>query len=251
MLVNFIYLLLAIYHGGQAAASPRSSSTQRRPSVITRDVCIIGGGASGTYAAIGLKDMNKSVAVVEAQSHLGGHTNTYTSPTTSKKVDYGVTIFANTSIVSSYFDRFKITLTPGDARPSIPVKNFYVDFRTGQNVTGYVPPDPTAAFRTYAAQAAKYPFLHSPGWDLPEPVPYDLLIPFGDFVEKYQLDNTLFTINEYAQGFGDLSSIPTIYVLKYFNVLPGQSGASTTSLTTARHDNSELYDKARKELGGM
>lgn len=249
MLVNVFHILLAVCCNGQAGALHSPSAIHRQPSIIIRDVCIIGGGASGTYAAIGLKDINKSVAVVEAQSYLGGHTNTYTDPLTSEKVDYGVVVFANTSIVNSYFRRFNIPLIPGDASPIIPVRNLYVDFRTGKNVTGYVPPNSTKAFRAYAAQVAKYPFLHSPGWNLPDPAPDDLLLRFGDFVKKYQLDDTMFTMNQYAQGFGDLLSIPTLYVLKYFNVLPGQSGASTTSLTTARHDNSELYEKAAEELG--
>lgn len=251
MFVTVIPILLTVYAFGRAVAFPSPSATHRHASVIIRDVCIIGGGSSGTYAAIGLRDKGKSVALIEAQSLLGGHTNTYTDPATSKKVDYGVIIFPNTSTVTSYFDRFNILLTPGNGSPSTAVENYYVDFRTGRTVTGYSLPDTTAAFSAYATQVAKYPFLNIPGWHLPDPVPEDLLTPFGDFVKKYQLDDAVSTINEYAQGFGDLLSIPTLYVLKYFNVPPVQAGASSTSLTTARHDNSELYEKAREELGGM
>lgn len=40
--------------------------------VLQRDVCIIGGGASGTYAAVRLQQMGKSVALIEKQSRLGG-----------------------------------------------------------------------------------------------------------------------------------------------------------------------------------
>ncbi|KAI4176177.1 MAG: hypothetical protein LQ343_001221 [Gyalolechia ehrenbergii] len=249
MFVTVIPILLTVYAFGRAVAFPSPSATHRHASVIIRDVCIIGGGSSGTYAAIGLRDKGKSVALIEAQSLLGGHTNTYTDPATSKKVDYGVIIFPNTSTVTSYFDRFNILLTPGNGSPSTAVENYYVDFRTGRTVTGYSLPDTTAAFSAYATQVAKYPFLNIPGWHLPDPVPEDLLTPFGDFVKKYQLDDAVSTINEYAQGFGDLLSIPTLYVLKYFNVPPVQAGASSTSLTTARHDNSELYEKAREELG--
>lgn len=235
-------------------ALPSSSidaSIYSSSSIIKRDVCIIGGGSSGTYAAIGLRDRGKSVVVVEAQSVLGGHTNTYTDPTTNATVDYGVIEYDNTPLVKSYFGRFNIPLTTLSNTATGPsLQEYYVDFRTGKNVTDYVPTDPTAAFGMYAAQLAKYPFLNTPGWDLPNPVPAELLVPFGDFVRKYNLDGAVFTLNEYAQGFGDILSIPTLYVLKYF----GQAvlaGAQTGFLTTARHDNSELYRKARAELGGM
>lgn len=42
-----------------------------RGSVITRDVAILGGGASGSYAAVRLReDLGHSVVVVEAKSRL-------------------------------------------------------------------------------------------------------------------------------------------------------------------------------------
>ena len=226
-----------------AISVPSLDAASYSPSfIVTRDVCVIGGGSSGTYAAIGLRDRGKSVAIVEAQSVLGGHTNTYTDPATNETIDYGVVVFENTSVVTSYFGRFNIPLTTESNAGDPSLKEYYVDLTSGAKVSSYVPADPTTAFGAYAAQLAKYPFLNTPGWHLPNPVPADLLIPFGDFVKKYSLDGAVFTINEYAQGFGDLLSIPTVYVLKYF----GQSvlqGAETGFLTTARHDNSELYEK--------
>jgi len=247
-------LLLTSLFLALTTALPSSSidaSIYSSSSIIKRDVCVIGGGSSGTYAAIGLRDRGKSVVVVEAKSVLGGHTNTYTDPTTNATIDYGVIEYDNSPIVTSYFSRFKIPLTTLSNTATVPsLQEYYVDFRTGKNVTEYIPTDPTAAFGTYAAQLAKYSFLNTPGWHLPDPAPSELLIPFGDFVKKHNLDGAVFTINEYAQGFGDILSIPTLYVLKNF----GQAvlaGAQTGFLTTARHDNSELYREARAELGGM
>lgn len=43
------------------------------PRVIDRDVVIIGGGASGAHAALRLKDMGQSIALVEMQSTLVWH----------------------------------------------------------------------------------------------------------------------------------------------------------------------------------
>ena len=244
--------LLLLSLSALITASPSPSideSAYSSSSIIRRDVCVIGGGSSGTYAAIGLRDKGKSVAVIEAQGVLGGHTNTYTDPATNETVDYGVVEFDNTTIVTNYFKRFGIPLTTTSNTGSASLKQIFVDFTTGKNVTGYVPSNPATGFAAYAGQLAKYPFLNTPGWDIPDPVPADLLIPFGDFVKKYSIDSAVFTINEYAQGFGDILSIPTLYVLKYFGQAVLQ-GAQTGFLTTARSDNSELYEKARAELGG-
>ena len=248
MLHSLLLLSLSVLITASSSAS-FDESTYSSSSIIRRDVCIIGGGSSGTYAAIGLRDKGKSVAVIEAQGVLGGHTNTYTDPATNETVDYGVVEFDNTTIVTDYFKRFGIPLTTTSNTESATLKQYFVDFATGKNVTGYVPTNPAAGFAAYAAQLAKYPFLNTPGWDLPDPVPADLLIPFGDFIEKYGIDSAVFTINEYAQGFGDILSIPTLYVLKYFGQAVLQ-GAQTGFLTTARNDNSELYEKAKAELGG-
>lgn len=41
------------------------------PNVLTKDVVIIGGGASGAYAAVRLRDdYNRSIALIEKQDHL-------------------------------------------------------------------------------------------------------------------------------------------------------------------------------------
>jgi ribulose 1,5-bisphosphate synthetase/thiazole synthase len=46
-------------------------SSQFKPTdIITKDVAIVGGGASGTYAAIRLKDKGKTVALIEQKDHL-------------------------------------------------------------------------------------------------------------------------------------------------------------------------------------
>jgi heterodisulfide reductase subunit A-like polyferredoxin len=78
-------LLLCV---GLAAASGTSESNSSQfnacsyaaEDVLLRDVVIIGGGASGTYGAIALKDMGRSVVVVEKEPHFGGHVNTVSRP---------------------------------------------------------------------------------------------------------------------------------------------------------------------------
>jgi NADPH-dependent 2,4-dienoyl-CoA reductase/sulfur reductase-like enzyme len=62
---------------------------------IRRDVAIIGGGSSGTHAAISLKDKGYRSIVVEKNKRLGGHTETYVDPSSGTPIDYGVVIFHN------------------------------------------------------------------------------------------------------------------------------------------------------------
>ena len=75
-----------------------------REDVITRDVAVVGGGASGTFSAINLRRLGKSVVLIERDAELGGHTNTYTDPSTSVSIDYGTQAFWN-SMSSNLFSR--------------------------------------------------------------------------------------------------------------------------------------------------
>lgn len=146
---------------------------------------MIGGGLAGTYAAIRLRLVNQSVAVIEKSGRLGGHTETYHDPETNIPVDYGVLVFDNLTVVTEYFGRFGIPLTTVGSGGGGDGQSQRIDFCSGQPVDG-PSGNVTEAMARYAEQLLKYPFL-SVGFDLPDPVPDDLLLPFGDFVEKYDL----------------------------------------------------------------
>ncbi|KAH7028239.1 putative FAD dependent oxidoreductase [Macrophomina phaseolina] len=208
--------------------------------VISRDVAIVGGGASGTYAAIKLRDMNYTVSLIERGDRLGGHTETYIDPDTGTPVDYGVQIFHNSDITRRFFDRFGVPLTSLNTSGA---EVLYFDFSTGKRVN-YTTPDATAAFQAYLGQLDKYPYLQE-GFDLPDPVPTDLLLPFGEFIRKYELDDLAREASRYGQGIGHFLELPTIYVLKFETMRDARSGF----LTTARHNNSEIYSLALSELG--
>lgn len=214
--------------------------------IITRDVCVIGGGASGTYAAIRLRELNQSVVLIEKEDHLGGHTRTYHDPATGTPIDYGVWVYENNTEATNFFAHFNISLTVHDFTRISQGSQRY-DLRTGEPVpppTGNV----TDAMVRYAEQLLKYPYL-SEGWDLPDPVPEDLLLSFRDFVAKYDLAAAVEIIILYVQGLrGNILDYPMVYIMKYFSlgVLQGvQSGFSTTE----NYDNSRLYAAAQAELG--
>ena len=72
--------LAALSRGALAALHPQNATTPQNfasADIIERDVAIIGGGSAGTYSAVRLKDMGKSVVVIEKDVILGGHTDTY------------------------------------------------------------------------------------------------------------------------------------------------------------------------------
>ncbi|ORY17440.1 amine oxidase, flavin-containing superfamily [Clohesyomyces aquaticus] len=213
--------------------------------IISRDVAIIGGGSAGTYSAISLKDKGKSSIIIEKKSRIGGHCETYIDPATGTPIDIGVITFSNTSVVRNYFGRFKIPLTKIGSFGG--ATNNY-DFRTGMEVN-VSSPEATqvgAAFAGYAEQVAKYPDLGN-GMFLPNPVPEDLYMPFGDFIVKYSIQDVLQTLYIYNPGLGDILTVPTVEMMRMFN--PTVLGSLANGfLTTQHHNNSELYTEAQIEL---
>ncbi|KAI9367740.1 hypothetical protein BJX61DRAFT_537813 [Aspergillus egyptiacus] len=215
------------------------------PDVITRDVCIIGGGASGTYAAIRLRELGQSVVVVEKDDRLGGHTRTYYDPA-GTPIDYGVWVYANNTEAFNFFAHFDIPLTGLNLGSGAPPTE-RVDLRTGQRVP---PPsgDVVAAMTRYAQVLMQYPYL-SDGWDLPDPVPEDLFLPLRDFIEKYDLRPAAEFLTLWAQGLSDdIMDYPAAYIMKYVS-MEVMLGIQLGFSSSARGANEELYVAARQELG--
>jgi NAD(P)-binding Rossmann-like domain len=213
--------------------------------VVTKDFLVLGGGASGTYAAVRLKDHDKSVVLIERNNRLGGHTHTYIDPKTGGTSDFGVVIYQNFTTTINFFKRFDIPLTTfvGDG----PLESKYADFATGKALPNYTLPDFLTGFKKYFKTLTPYPYLEY-GWNLTYPVPEDLLMPFGDYVTKYGLEDAALMIFEYAQNQGNILDQPTIYVAKYFGLSNGDAFVNGY-LSTARRNNSELYSKALEYLG--
>jgi hypothetical protein len=213
--------------------------------IITRDVAIIGGGSSGTHATISLKDTGKSLIVVEIKGRLGGHTETYTDPATGVAQDYGVLIYHNKSTVLDYFARFDIPL----AIPEFATNRANYDLSTGLevNISAPSPEALGAGLERYAAFLAQYPELNS-GMFLPDPIPEDLTMPFGDFVIKYGIEATVQTMFSTNQGIGDILSAPVVENARVNALGLVAQLAANSLVSTARRNNSELYGKAQAEL---
>lgn len=211
---------------------------------IIRDVCIIGGGATGTYAAIRLKDQGKSVVVVESSEHLGGHTDTYYLED-GQHFDYGVEGVFNDELSRNFFKRLGV-----EWRALLPdtLITDNVNFQTGMRVS---PPNGTLAIVAgallYRSVIERYDYLQDGTLNLPDPVPEELWRPFGEFVRKHRLEGALTIIFTFSQEVGNLLDVPALYAIQSFG-LP-QIDALLRGFMIPRNGGMDLYRKAADDLG--
>jgi hypothetical protein len=218
------------------------------PRFVERDVCIIGGGSAGTYTAVRLGDLGKSVLLVERSGRLGGHAQTFVDRATGVPIDIGVVDFENIPLVQNYFNRFNVESVLSSQAGG---NNANIDLRSGLPLTGYTPPSEAevgAALYTYfEILSTRYPYLDA-GFQLPEPVPAELTAPFSTFVTTYGLQALVPTIFEYNQGAGDLLQYSTLYVLKLFSLNVVASIFAGGFLNIPK-GTVQLYEAATKFLG--
>lgn len=240
----------AIPTGSGAGELPESIAS----TVLYRDVAIIGGGASGGYAAVRLKeDFNKTIVVVEKAAALGGHVSTYYDPITSRNYEFGVQQFNDYGPAAAFFARLNVTTA---AHPRVPLTNQYVDFTTGLPV-GYSPPanaDRIAALQTFLSVVSPWESYMLPGYHnfpAPQDIPEDLLLPFGEFVVKHNITAAVHQVHQITGfGLGDLINTPTLYALGAFGApmiraFLGLGGV----LLPASARNIEVYEKIAARLG--
>ncbi|GAB2583611.1 hypothetical protein GCM10027066_26190 [Dyella jejuensis] len=220
----------------------------RGSQVIERDVCVIGGGSAGTYLSVRLGDFGKSVVLLESTDHLGGHAQTYMVPGSGIPIDVGVVDFEQTPVVLNYFNRFGIAYGPGAAPGG---SSAYIDLRTGLPLANYTPPSAAAIGEAlenyYQILTSTYPYLDD-GFQLPDPVPQELVEPFSSFVTNHGLQALVPTIFAYGQGAGNLLQDPALYVLKLFglNVVSAILGGGFLNL---QGGTVQLYSAATQYLG--
>jgi len=182
---------------------------------------------------------------VEKEDVLGGHTNTYVDPQTNIPIDYGVIVFQNISVVQNYFNRLNIAFT------ILPIGSFgkttYANLKEGKVIANFMPSNPTNALAAYGAQVARYPGLNE-GFVLPDPVPDDLVMPFGEFAQKYNLGDAVQIIAAFSEGHGDVLKQMTLNIFKVHG-LQSLKSMQTGFLATVNHNNHQIYDNALQVLG--
>ncbi|KAK2014591.1 FAD dependent oxidoreductase [Colletotrichum eremochloae] len=223
-----------------------NESSFKPEDIIQRDVLIVGGGATGTQAAVRLRDQNKTVVIVEREDRLGGHVDTFRDAT-GAPIDYGVQAYIKNNQTVDFFQRFGVQL---NASALSPFPSKVVDFKTGLVIPNATAVDPTTMvgpLAKYLFATLQFGFLAQGAYDIPENVPEDLLMPFGQFVQKYNLTDVVQVVWIFAQGVGNLLETPTLYVLQNFGQ-PHLLGLSSGYLY-APGGNQQVYDKAGAFLG--
>jgi len=245
--------LLSLILFSSVALKAHAEIDERRftPSnIITRDVAIIGGGASGTYAAVRLReDLNTSIVVIESANRLGGHVQTYNIPGTNTTIEYGVQSYISYGPALGFFQRFGIETVPFVSRRLTTVN---VDIETGKTLGGYIAPSnnaTTEAFQTWLTFVEKYEALVEPGyWNFPPPdrIPAEFLVPFPEFARKLKIEAAVPRIMAIS-GFGNeghgLKNLLTMHVVQAFGA-PVTRGLLDGSLVVPVGSNSLLYQRA-------
>ncbi|KAL4998502.1 hypothetical protein BDV10DRAFT_201203 [Aspergillus recurvatus] len=190
-----------------------SASNFQPEDIITRDVCILGGGATGSYAAVQLIERGHSVAVVEQKDRLGGHAETLYL-LNGDFIDYGIRAYFNDPVVRDFFAQLHVEYeqyTPPANRTD------RVNLRTGERVRNDpYPEDPTPTLLRYRAALEQFDYLSTGGFYLPDDVPEVLLRPFREFVEANDLHDALFAIWTFSDALGDILETPLLFVLQLF-----------------------------------
>ncbi len=215
-------------------------STAAAQDTIDRDVVILGGGATGTYAAVQLRAQGKSVALVEQKSRLGGHAETLYLPN-GKHVNYGVEGYFNNELTKSYFSQLNVEyepLLPGS------LLSQYVNFDTGERVLpGSELLTTVVAATLYRGAIEQFDYLSTGAYYLPDEVPEELLRPFREFVEKHALQGAMDLIFTFAENVGNILDQPLIYVIQNFGI-PQVDALLQGGYITPKNGTDELFNAA-------
>jgi hypothetical protein len=186
----------------------------------------------------------KSVALIEREDRLGGNVATYADPVTNQTTDYGVILYSNTTTARDYFTHLGVEYGPYVGYfPNGSTK--YIDYTNGDVISAPAPGNATAANEIYLQQMLSYGDLFStPGIYLPDPVPADLLMPWGQWLKKYNA--TAMAYNVFYEQAGNALEQMTLSIMKYYSVL----GYTTDRLYTINRGNQIIYNTAYNKING-
>ncbi|KAH8175063.1 NAD(P)-binding rossmann-like domain-containing protein [Sarocladium implicatum] len=222
--------------------------------VIEKDVVVIGGGASGAYAAFSLReDYGKSVALIEKEKALGGHVDSWTDET-GRSYDFGVVTYIDSGNATSFMQRLGLDL---GVMPRATTTQEYFDFKTGEPVDFTPQPFPAQleALEKFRVEAEKFePLIQGPGYFAfpePEDIPGELLMPFGEWLEMHDLQTAMpFIYSSTGLGVGNTSAEMTLYALQAFGASMARSTLGLQgSFVPASLRNQDIYDAVGKQLG--
>ena len=182
----------------------------------------------------------------------GGHVESYDDPLMGKPYDYGVNSYTEYGNAKAFFERFNVSIST----PSrLALTSKFADFDTGVELEGYEsPPNDavTAALGRYLEICEKYEHLIAPSYEkFPEKdIPEELLMKFGEFVAKHQLEALvprLFQVT--GMGLGGVVDELTLFVMQIFGAPITRTflGLADSFTPTSRR-NQDIYDEIAKVL---
>ena len=182
----------------------------------------------------------------------GGHVESYDDPLMGRSYDYGLNSYTEYGSAKAFFERFNISISV-PSRLTLTTK--FADFTTGTELRGYENPSSeavNAALSKYLEICEKYEPLIAPSYaDFPEEdIPEELLMQFGDFVAKHQLEALvprLFQVT--GMGLGGVSNELTLFIMQVFGAPITRSLLGLVdSFTPTSRRNQDLYDEIAKVL---
>jgi hypothetical protein len=197
------------------------------------------------YAADRLREHGHTVAVLEKTGRVGGHSETYRSGL--KFYNIGVRVYRDTPLLRQVFAKYGVPLERVDNH----LPNRYFDSRTGERSAYEIPPPAAileSMLRYIFLLRTRYGYLHEPGIHLPNPVPEDLLMPFGKWLERHGLEKKYAPLTHYLQGMGSVSRITALYAFKNLRAHIAESvlfNSFVAPVTGVEH----LYHRMAERLG--
>ncbi|KAJ7723834.1 hypothetical protein DFH07DRAFT_1005060 [Mycena maculata] len=186
---------------------------------VSCDVVVIGGGLSGTYAAVNLLAHGQSAAVLEQQGRLGCHVEMYIDPATGAPSNIGVIDYYKNSINQAYFSLLGVPTAPV---PQTATGEVYLDLATRETVSKFDAEAqidsflPTVlAYTTYVN--ATYPYLTLSYENLTYPIPDELLEPFTVFAARHNFTAMLQFYESLTQNIGNLWQLPMYHGIHSLN----------------------------------
>ena len=205
--------------GSSSSSSLLSVAYAAPAQTLAKDVCVIGGGASGSYAAYQLKKRGFDVAVLERDERLGGNCRTWYSE--EGPIDYGVQLLYPSQFVLDFLDELGVAHSPW-----VPAQAHFI-MSVDTNEVLPTPPDDgsgaaavAAALQRYTVAAytelgALFELEQVPDFAAVDPAIRDSnLQPFGDFIAAHELEPLVPVFAGLLQGRGYVYDIPTFFASK-------------------------------------
>ncbi|KAK4124232.1 hypothetical protein N657DRAFT_655535 [Parathielavia appendiculata] len=212
--MRFATINWALTFSGTTAAV-RNPNAFQAEDIIGRDVVILGGGATGTYAAVQLRRQGHTVALVEQNSRLEGRAPTVYLPKVGY-ITYGVEGYFNNGMTKEFFALLDVdyeSLLPGSWASK------HIDSRSGKRIWpgSDILTTAVAAVR-YRTAIGEFDYLATGAYCLPGRGPRSAPPPVPRICREAQPPRRYRLIFTFAQNVGNILDTPLLCVIMDFSI---------------------------------